>query len=506
VQGYTIGRQMEARAAILPLQQAFWWDFVESGQTLKAVLRGGASAVSIGADALGATEGGEPVIRVVPNRGQESELPATVTVSYPVRLAAYEPGTQRSRRVTTGSQQVIQAELAVVMPDAHAADVADVLMYTAWTNRTARQFATTRRYARYEPTDLVTLNDGEFDYVVRIVDRSEEGPIIKWTAVDERPAAYSPNSTPGPVVGDGVGGVGYDGPMRLVLIDSPILRDADDGAGHYAAAGGLIEPWTGGVAFRSYDDGANFAQVRSMDVAATMGYASTALGDFPGGNFVDELNSVVVAMTHGTPQTITRSALLNGGNAAMLGSEVIQFERAELVSTGVYRLRGLLRGRHGTEQHMGTHAVNDVFVLMTPTTVYRIADNVVDLNRAAVWKGVTYGLSLADAFEVDFTNTGAGVKPLAPAHLYAGSLGGGDYRVQWVRRTRIGGRWRDGADVPLGEVSESYLVEVLSGGSVTSSVTTSETTVDVSASPGNTVRVRQISDLVGPGFPATVTL
>jgi hypothetical protein len=41
--------------------------------------------------------------------------------------------------------------------------------------------------------------------------------------------------------------------------------------------------------------------------------------------------------------------------------------------------------------------------------------------------------------------------------------------VRWVRRSRAGWRWIDGADVPLAEEAERYLVTVTAGdGSVTS--------------------------------------
>jgi hypothetical protein len=510
VQGYTITRQMLVRAALLPLQQCFWWDFVESGAVLKAVLRGAAPAATIGLDDLGATESGESAIRVVPNRSQETELPATVTVTYPVRLASYEAGTQRARRVTTRSQQEMAADFAVVMPDAHASDVADVLMYAAWTNRTVRQFATTRKHARLEPTDVVAVNDGEFSVQLRLVERVEDGPVIRWTGVDERPAAYAPITTPGPVTGGGSGSVRYDGPMKLLLLDIPLLRDVDDTPGHYAAAGGYTPAWTNGTAFRSYDDGATFAVVRNMDRRVTYGYATTALGDFGGGNMVDEANTVTVRMHHGSLATITQAALLSDGNAALLGQEIIQFKRADLASPDVYVLSGLLRGRCGTEQHMATHAVDDAFVLLAASSVYRIEDELDKLGVAAVWKGVSPGSALADALPVDFTNTGISSMPLAPVHLRAVPLDGTTLQIDWERRTRKGGTWRPYVDALLAEETEQYHVRLATSGDVTISeqtVTANTATVTIASAPaGSVITVRQLSASVGPGFPASVTV
>lgn len=504
VQGFSIATQMAGRAAILPLQQVYWWDFVESGRKLKAVLRGQASAVTMSVDDLGATEGTDQLPAVVPTRGQESELPATLNVSYPVRATGYEVGTQRARRVTTQSKQSVNLEVAVVMLDQLGAEVADVNMYAAWTGRTTREWSTTRKFAAYEPTDVVTLDDDEFEALVRITDRAEDGGVINWKGQDERPAVYAPNVTPGNSSGSGVGPVRHDGPMKLELIDSPIVSDSNDDAGSYAAVSGYSDTWPGGSAWESVDGGSSFVRVKSLTAKATIGYAQDVLGPFDGGNTVDESNSVTVSMHNGSLASITYAALLSNGNAAVLGNEIIQFRSAELVADGVYRLSGLLRGRQGTEQHIGTHALMDRFVLFT-SAVYRMPPELANINIPAVWKGVTSGQTLDQSTPVNFTNTCAGLKPLSPVHLYAADLGTGLYRLNWVRRTRIAPQWRDSVDVPLGETSESYAVVVTHAG-VDTALTVSSPTVDVAAVAGDSISVYQLSSTVGRGFPATVQL
>lgn len=504
VQGFAVARQMPARQAILPLQQAFWWDFVESGRQIKAVLRGASSAVTIGLQDMGAAENGQSPVAVIPTRGQEAELPAVVSVAYPSRAAGYEPGTQRSRRVVTGSQQQTAVEMPVVMTDQRAANVADVLLYAAWTNRTERTWATTRKFAKYEPTDIVTLDDDEFTYQVRIIDRAESGGVIAWKGVDELPAAYDPNATPGNASGNGISGISFDGPTNLMLLDCPIVSSGHDDPGHYAAAAGYRPSWPGGTALKSVDGGSSYATAQNMPFRATIGYADTALGDWTGGNMVDEANTVDVRLHSGTVSSISASALLNGGNTALLGDEIIRFRTATLIEAGLYRLSGLLRARQGTEQHTGSHVADERFVLFN-ANVYRVAGTMAELDVAGLWKGVTYGQSADAVTAQSFTNTGIGLKPLAPVHLYATDIGGGEYRLTWVRRTRLDGKWRD-IEVPLGETTESYTVEVLTGAVVQSTATTSATTLDVTADPGDVVNVYQMSSTIGRGFPATVTL
>ena len=56
---------------------------------------------------------------------------------------------------------------------------------------------------------------------------------------------------------------------------------------------------------------------------------------------------------------------------------------------------------------------------------------------------------------------GNGMRPYAPVHVRVDTVGGGDLRFNWIRRTRIDGDAWDLVDVPLGEDSEAYTVRVL---------------------------------------------
>lgn len=503
VDGFVIGRQMPGRSAIEPLRMTYWFDAVESGDKVRFVKRGAAAAVTVGYGDLGAGEGDADTAAVEPKRAQESDLPARVYVSYMANSREYETGAQSARRMTTGSQQVVNVELPMVMTDAKGAEVADVLMYDAWTARNQRSWSTTQAFTEYEPTDMLTIDDGQFVYSVRVTDKSEEGPVIRWKGVDDSASAYSPNVSAG--TGGGRSTIRFPGPMNLVLMDVPIVRDDDNAPGYYAAASGYTTTWAGGRYYRSTDGGVSYAEVDDMTATATIGLASTALGDFYGGNTVDEANTVTVRMNAGTLATVTNDQLLGGANLAMLGDELIQFTRADLVSTRVYALSGLLRGRRGTEQHMDAHVTDERFVLFN-SAIYRESEALANINVTTHFKAVTYGSSIASITAQDFTDTGAGLKPLAVVHLNSVDAGGGDYTITWVRRSRIGGEWRDSVDVPLGEAFEQYGVDVVRVGSVISSALVTTQTATVTAVAGDVVRIYQLSDLVGRGFVAEVTL
>ncbi len=96
-------------------------------------------------------------------------------------------------------------------------------------------------------------------------------------------------------------------------------------------------------------------------------------------------------------------------------------------------------------------------------------------------------------------------------HLAGSRDDTGNLTITWLRRTRIPSAWADGTDVPLGEASERYEVDIrnaantatlrtISSSSPVATYTAAEQAADFGV-PRATVRVRiqQISDTVGRG-------
>ena len=59
-----------------------------------------------------------------------------------------------------------------------------------------------------------------------------------------------------------------------------------------------------------------------------------------------------------------------------------------------------------------------------------------------------------------------GLRPYRPAHFAARRRPDGGIELAWMRRTRVDGDSWLGADVPLGEEREAYLLRVMRGGDV----------------------------------------
>ena len=528
--GYAISTQTSARAALEPLRQYSPFDVTEADGKLQFVPRGGQVAATIPWDDLAAHDGGDRPDPLEITVADEAEVISGVTVVFPDPDASYQPSAQAARRnrvALAGQSWQVPAsvneqrtELPICMTPARGARIAEQLLWKAYTARKTAKFAVGIKYAALRPSDVVIIVGPDATYRLRITRITESGLLRQLEAVAEDAALYTAAPASAPSAGVPAQSVAVAGPTRMMLLDIPLLRDADNGPGFYAAAGRYLPGWPGATIYASADAGRTWDEVQTFANSATLGSTEDALPAWAGGNIFDESSRVTVRIAPGLQlASIAADAVLAGGNAALLGNEIVQFRSAELIGAGLYRLSGLLRGRRGTEWAMATHAAGERFVLLSGVAgLARVVSTAADIGATRSYKAITAGESLDSASAVDFSDTGVGLKPLAPVHINAGRDAAGNIIITWVRRTRIDGEWRDYADASLGEASERYEVDVYVGGASVATLSSMApsvtwTVADQRAAAGlpvssMLVRVYQISAVVGRGYPgnATITL
>lgn len=119
-----------------------------------------------------------------------------------------------------------------------------------------------------------------------------------------------------------------------------------------------------------------------------------------------------------------------------------------IVDAGVYVLSGLFRGKRDTREHIGTHAVGDLVVLLDPSTVVFDELPKGKLKKVAKIKDVPKGKDVGDVVADSFTFTGESMRPFRPAWfkairdvVYDGDEDvwtyTGDVAFSWVHRTRF---------------------------------------------------------------------
>ncbi|MFN3864407.1 MAG: phage tail protein [Erythrobacter sp.] len=148
--------------------------------------------------------------------------------------------------------------------------------------------------------------------------------------------------------------------------------------------------------------------------------------------------------------------LAMGANRLLVGGEAIQFARAVPLGERRWQLRGLLRGRAGTEPEAAVgHAVQ--------TTVVLLDDSLVPLDPADVppiasSRIAAIGTADAEAVIAPLANPGLSRRPPTPVHPRLTIDPSGAWELCWTRRARGHWRWDDGVEAPLVEEREAYLV------------------------------------------------
>jgi hypothetical protein len=519
LEGFIIDRPITARAAIEYLTAAFFFDVVESDGILKCVPRGNASVISIPEADLIATAKDSSQVLLGINYAQELELPQRVNVTYLDRPFNYDPVTQSSQRQVVKSVDQVSMNLPIVMGGTRAKQIADITLYSAWKERVGFSLMLPPKYVRIEPTDIITVTVNGVVHEMRVVKTDmESNGVMKIDAAAEDISSYDFYTPPGET-GTTLGPPAVVPGTSVIFVDTPPLP-ADTVSNQGLLRIGVAPEasnWEGSVIYRSDDGGSQggntFGLLAGLDGSATFGVTTEVLGAGPAETW-DRVSNIEVVVSAGALASTNELAVLNGANAAMIGDELIQFRSAELVGNKRYRLTQLLRGRQGTEWAIGSHVGGERFVLLS-SALYTQSMPSNLIGRELFYKAVSVGNSLGNTDELSHSHTGRNLKPFAPVHIKANRDAGGDVTLSWVRRSRIDAEWRDLVDIPLGEESERYEVDIMDGQTVVRTIASvvpiihysvSDQTVDFgSAQSSITANIHQLSALVGRGYVAAIT-
>lgn len=517
VSGYILGRAASGVGALQPLALAYNFDVAEAAGGLRLQDRGQPPCAAIPRYELAGHDQSEPrPDEMTWERGMETGLPRSAAVTYSDPERDFQKGTQLATRVAGSADNNLTNDLPVVLSADQAREIADRLLWEAWTARETAKARTDQRHIHIEPGRVYVFETPAGWEPLRVVRKSRGwNGVIDLDLRRDRAEVYESTSrgASSPVPPNELE---LPGPTELQLLDIPILQDSDDSTGFYFAVLGEEPGWRGANLLRS-TDGVTFAAVAAVGAESIIGSASTlAAGPT---DLVDMGNVLTVSLIDTTQMLESVDALdfYAGANAAYVGpasgqgGEIVQFQTAVEVTPGVWELTGLLRGRLGTEHAVGTHGPGEVFVLLEAGAIQRQDFGASDWNRARDYKGVSLLEDDTAVASESFTNTGEGKRPLSPVHVVP-AHSGSDISLSWVRRSRYRQPGLGGGPLPLGEEVEAYEVDIYKGATLKRTVATSSPSLlylaaDITADGfvgGDTVsfRVYQMSGARGRGHEA----
>lgn len=525
VRGYRVSSVAAIRAGIEPLQGAWPFDVTQSGYKIVFKPRGGASVATIKSadlDARGA--GSESGISITNSREMDSVLPRRVVANYLDIEREYNTGSQADERLNTDSVNTRTVDLAIVLTASEALGVVQTLLYLYWLERYDLSFSLPSSHNNLEAGDPITVEADEATYSLRLtgVNYTQDGR-LECTAKYNAPAIYVRTA-----LGESGQSTGaaltLAGDSVYVLLDIPLATDALDTPGFPVAMAGYLSGWPGGELFRSDDGGQTWADLQGfLPPGATIGFASNAIGSTVTAT-IDKSSALNVSLINGDLSSVSELAMLNGANHFAYGVhgrwEIIAAQNCALQADGSYILTDLLRGRQGTDWACGLHAAGDKVVELDASALAFVGASLNSIGLSKTYRGITLGKTLDSAPDVSFTYAGVNLECLSPVYLNGNRNAANDWALTWIRRTRVGGAWRDNVDVSLGEASEAYEVDIFSDGtyatlkrtitglaSAAATYTSANQVSDFGSNQSTLyVKVYQLSANVGRGNPLTASI
>jgi hypothetical protein len=203
-------------------------------------------------------------------------------------------------------------------------------------------------------------------------------------------------------------------------------------------------------------------------------------GDFYSGPLWrwDRVNTLAVRLFRGTLASADEALVLNGANAIAVENgdgewEVLQFAAAAAAANCSWNLTNLPRGQKGSEHAMREPVAAGARVLLLNDAIRQTGLPEALVGLSLVWRAgpADRAVGSPDYVEQTVMLAARARRPYAPVHLTARWEDDGDIQLSWIRRTRIGGDSWMPPEVPLGEQSEAYALDILDGGTVVRTVT-----------------------------------
>ena len=510
--GYVVDRPMSPRAAIDPLAMAYAFDATVAGGDLTFVQRGAPPVAEIDEDEMVDPQKGA-LARLT--RGQETELPRKISFGFTDGAADYRRSAVTSRRLVGGSNRTLHSDFAVITDDAAATRRADIWLQDLWAGRESAEFSLGMKALALAPGDVigVTINARRRLFEIsELVDTQSRQ--VKARSID--PEVFSvPLSAPRvkpPAIPPALG------PVQALVLSLPGIDSSEPPVLTRLAI--FADPWPGSVTVWRSADGLSFEKAATAFAPSIIGETLDPLPAGPTSRW-DRGSEARVMLYGGALASVADARVLDGANAAAVLNasgewEILQFANAELVDDKTYKLSRLLRGQAGSEYAIANPLpAGSPFVLLDDH-VATIARGLGALDRAIDLRIVATGRSHDDpsALALTVIPQPTALLPLSPVHVKA-VRGGDGIHVSWVRRTRRDGdNWT--VEVPLGEDTEAYTLDILSGSSVVRSISSALPSVLYASAdeladfgtPQSSLhgRVSQMSSTVGRGHPAEFTL
>ncbi|WP_371153700.1 glycoside hydrolase/phage tail family protein [Jannaschia sp. 2305UL9-9] len=510
VRGYVAQDVQTGRADLQPLMLAYGIDAVEREGKLCFFMRANAKEWRVASEDMVREK--DAVVSY--QRSPDAEVSGRVRVSHIDAAGGFETRVGDAVRPGEGVLPVAESELPLSLTAGEGHALAERFLSESLVARDTLRVSLPPSNRSVQLGDHISLDVGSDRWRV---DRVEDVGHRRLEAVRVEKSVFEPSDA----VEDGAGAVRPLAalPVQAVFLDLPLLTGNEVPHAPYLAIS--ARPWPGSVAAYASVEDAGYRLNTIIDGPSVIGRTQTVL-EAATPAIWDRGPELIVEMQGGSLSGVSDLALLSGANALAIGNgsisgwEILQFRDVRLIDNGVWGLSMRLRGQRGTDSVMPVSwPIGSIVVLLDG------AIDQIDLTTDAVGLERHYRIGPArlpldhESYVYRTAVAGAeGLRPYAPAHFRVRQHAG-EYRFDWIRRSRAVGEAWGAADVALAEATEAYRLRLLRlDGTVAFETETPTASLSISAAEfaslgfgeaGGTATVAQLSDTYGAGHESTVT-
>jgi hypothetical protein len=528
VQGFTIDNVQAAKQTIQLLQQAYFFDVVDSNGVFKFIpLNHSRPVINLDPQNLAAyaSSSQKPLdFEIV--ESDATTLPSLVSVQYIDPDLNYDTNIQTSQLEVKGhyNSNQVSLSLPIVMSGTEAANIADRAMNLAWIQKYLYKFALPPYYLDLEPGDLVdNIFDGgaplkitqtriganlQLDceavphdtYFWILVRTLEQGGLTVGIA-DYNVSIVTTGSVSGVTGNDGTvytegtdyvidssgniqvlytGTIEQGTEINIATTSQPTQSETDLGV---ITSPGNTELLVLDIPLIRDEDpdytlyaaaggGSNWRGAsiyvstdNSRYIYATNIPTYSVYGECLS-NFSN--SSITVRVNQPELESVSTADLALGFNLALIGKKIMQFAQAQLIDTNIYVLSNIVGGFRSTKTDP-LPVVGDRFVLLKGENaeIAKIQGSASDLGQIRYFKAVSPGQILSEVTPQSLTIAGISQRPYSPTDFRATKDGVGNITITWQRRDRHG---ESIENPPMSEDFEQYVIRIMSASTGTTVV------------------------------------
>lgn len=507
LEGFVIGQTTSARKLIDELLALYGATATMSGDTLKFSTLKRSSSQSIDVDDFVDAD----TSRYTLHHAQETDLPKEAIVYHSVCTNKVEETASHSRQLPGHNSRQVQFQLPIILPASVGVQLADARLHDAWAGNTTLRFSLPTNQLEIECGDVVSFNDIRLAGLWQVVEMDE----AETLQLELRKVSFHEQSAQSALqIPEQSGTLADYGRPLALLMDIAFIPSTIDQLPRLTTAL-FADPWASSYLFASSQTDSNYKSRKLSSKQARIGKLVQALPAGPEGRW-DYANHIFVQMINGSPSSVDKLSVLSGDNILCIqndsgGWEIIQFQHAQLMENGKWKLSSLLRAQQGTEYEMnvGNTAQNYVVFLDGQTDSIELGQEL--RNLPLNWRVGPALYQVADSRyqSQNLICSDRSSKCLSPVHIQAKMNANGDISLSWIRRSRIAGDDWEAVEIPLGEPHESYQIDIVSNNQVVRSIQRTDTTAiytygqqlaDLAAFPSDVeFRIAQLNRYLEPG-------